>query len=64
MPLHLKKMYKNAMGYLFYSKKEPFEIKLFEDYFVRTYYDICQVMGEDCGLTRIPTEYLVMAARI
>lgn len=41
LPLYMKKMYKGSRSYLFDFERESFELNIFEDYFVRTYYALC-----------------------
>lgn len=32
--------------------------------FLKTYYDLCHILGEYCGLTQIPIEYMMMVSKI
>lgn len=64
LPHYRKMMYKGGKNYILDLEKEPFRSSTFEHYFVKTYYAICQILGEDCGLTQIPIYYMVMATKI
>lgn len=63
LPLFLRKLYKGGKRYLEMEMK-PLDLTLFEDYFTKTYYALCQVLGEDCGLTFMSVDYMMMAIRI
>lgn len=64
LPLFLKKLYQGEKGYLLESKKEPLNLTLFEDYFSKRYYDLCQVLGEDCGLEMMPMKFMMITMKI
>lgn len=64
LPMFLRKLSKFTPSYILPSETEPFALDKFETYFIRTYCALCQVLGEDCGLTLFLVDYMILAVFI
>lgn len=57
-------MYKSGRNDISFLEQEPFELITFENYFVRTYYALCQILGRDVDTMQMPVNMIMMAMRI
>lgn len=64
VPHFMRKLYKYSQNYVPPSEREPFKLDYFEPYFVKTYYALGKVLGVDCGLTKLPIDFMMMAINI
>lgn len=60
----MRKIFKNSQKYVLPLEKEPFKLECFEPYLNKIYFALGQILGVDCGLTKMPIDFMMLAINI